>query len=88
MTLDILKARNEENHGPISVVFPGVVSSGRSTAFRGLLQKCYSVISDFDPVMQLMAFQVSAKIREGARFDKHMIFLAGAIAMLVFEEFM
>ncbi len=79
---------HNENHGGMPIFLPRTVNSRRSNAFQGILQRCYSIMPDFDPVMQLMAIQVSEKIRQGSKFDKHMAFLAGAIAMLVLEEFM
>ena len=51
-----------------------------------MLGKCSSMSSDFDPVFQVMLVQVAGKIKEGTIFDKHMLFLAASIAVIILEE--
>jgi len=51
-----------------------------------MLGKCSSISSDFDPIFQVMLVQVAGKIKEGTIFDKHMLFLAASIAVIVLEE--
>jgi len=51
-----------------------------------MLGKCSSMSSDFDPIFQVMLVQVAGKIKEGTIFDKHMLFLAASIAVIVLEE--
>jgi len=86
MAIGVPLGKNEDDQCDVPQIDPKTLGRRKSKFFQGFLNKCYSTIPEFDPVLQVMLVQVAEKIRQGKIVDRHMIFLAGAIILVVIEE--